>query len=52
MLQNNLENVKILKCCTAYGPSLSILRGVSQKNCSSPDVLNQEEFSRIFNILK
>ena len=35
-----------------YGPSLPILAEVSRITHSSPDLLNQEKFSRIFNILK
>ena len=34
-----------------YGPNLPILSGVSQITHSSPNVLNQEKFSRIFNII-
>ena len=35
-----------------YDPSLPIYSGVSRITHSSPDLLNQEKFYRIFNILK
>ena len=36
----------------AYGPSLPILSGISRITHSSPNLLNQEKISRIFNVLK
>ena len=36
----------------SYGPGLPILSEASQITHCSPDPLNQEKFSRIFNILK
>ena len=41
-----------LVAVNAYGPSPPILSGVSRITHSSPDLMNQEKFSRFFNILK
>ena len=52
MFSLSLPKIVWILFSNAYGPSLPILSGISRINFSSPVLLNQGKFSRIFNILK
>ena len=52
MFSLSLPKIVWILFSNAYGPSLPILSGISRITFSSPVLLNQGKFSRIFNILK